>query len=84
MSINLAVLVFTIKYNYTHLASTDFTLLFLIHCVLVLTLSYSDSFYMVFSVHFKLKIVSFQNSCHDLLPKRIYNPHRNQLFENPF
>lgn len=84
MSINLAVSGFAIKYNYTHLASTDFTLLSLIHCVLVLTLDYFDSFYMVFSVHFKLKTVNFQKACCDLLLKRTYNPHRDQVFENPF
>lgn len=70
LSINLAVPGFAIKYNHMHLAYTDFTLLFLILCVLVLTLNYFDNFYMVLYVHFKLKIVSFQKGCFDLLLKK--------------
>lgn len=84
LSINLAVPGFAIKYNHMYLAFTYFTLLFLKHYVLALTLNYFDSFYIVFYVHFKLNVVNFQKRLFDLSLKRTCHPHRNSVFENPF
>lgn len=69
LSTHLAVPDFAIKCNDTYLASTDFTLSFLRHCVLVLTLNCFD---MVFYVHFKLKSAHCQKGCCDLWLKRTH------------